>query len=709
MTKGSRTKKTSEKSRREALVSHLLEIVELGHRVLPYRPGSDEPSTSSCRKFVVRDPTDEEIRTMAEPEASALGMVLAWDIVAIVSRVDDDRVGKVIEDAFGDLLKELPMSRDGEHQTIFFRLPEFDSHRMVFRPRSGQDEEGPAAVTIHGVGSFVDIPSPQDPPDGPASAWTNPATAIDTIEPEEVPEWTWAAMDGLLEKLAQLDLDCVDIPFPDELFGLGKDLAVQAKWRVDEWFPLLDLPETERFAQGNWIAADSLGLSSPKWARKASRNGLTLRIRVSCYGTRIPGRRNHDPIDLVAAARGVSRRRAEAWLRYRLGIGRGIGWNIPVHERILVNLREVGVQTRFNLRDRCPEVRGGIWTNDWRRMNDHHLAWLQTALPERMIPKAELAPALRAIWCGREVDPLRDAFDLLPKWDGKERIRRIFTSLFQVSCSPDYAVAVFRSFMSSIMWMAYRPGHVHDRLPILIGGEGQARTALLRGLCPEPAMFTSSIPFTGNGRKPLASMHGKMIAEICLHTIGEASSATLHAVLSSDTAHPRMPVPGGPDDFPRLCGLIGTANDFRSLGTHLTSSPAMWPIPIEPGKSALRVQECVSGQWAQLWAEVRHDHSRGISSMDIPRKMLKVREQVVEGILEEADLLRSRIARYVRESGPGSRFTSEELLVDIGSRVDRASQMRVAACLKREHGFGEAVQESYNGERRKVWTVPEGI
>jgi len=695
------TQITSTQSGNQDRANRIRNLVTYGYRLAPSNPETGEPAVPTWSEFLTRDPTETEIEEMVQSESHGTGVVLAWDLVCMVFRKDDDAVRELIDDVFGQSLESLTIYQGDRHEMVFFLIKGCSFYRKVFRYQSGKDE-GDTALELLGPGNFVPIPMLGKGAYPTSEVWHSGQWTLEMLMTDDMLDFSEAKLDSLCEDLEKLGYDCDDTPLPDRLFGDPAELSTLALQRVDQWFPDLGLPETRQIAPHHWSAVEKLGLSSADRIDEVHPG----HIEVSRYGMRLEGKPEFDVIKLVAVVLGCSIQRAERWLRNRLGLGLEEDSDTLVHDRILAHLDVVGVETRYNVRWRRQELRGGFAGEYWQRRNDHHLAKIQMELPGPMVARGVVDQALKALRVGREVDPFLDYSDPLPEWDDQRRIEQIATLLFDGCCPPDYATAVIQSFLFSVMRMAHRPGHVQGFMPVLIGGEKAARTVLLKELCPEPSMFTNSISFTERGPKPLDSMVGKLIAEVDLHPFKGSAAVTLDAVILSDTAHPRMPDAGGPDDLPTYCGVFGSANDFKSLNADLTGNPNLWPIPVEARKSAFEVRDWVRKNRHQIWAEIKEGRASEMSFTDMPAKMFAMRDALAKHLLKGSDMLEWKIDREVPILKPGDKFTGKGMLRKLGVETTRSNEMRVAERLTKKHGFPEAKQEQFDGGRPMTWTVP---
>lgn len=676
-------------------------LARIGHRPVPIDPESKKPDFEDWEEFQLREPSDAEIERMSQMEPSATGIMLAWDMACLTQGVVSDSVRAAISSALGDKLEAAPSSLYGYR--MYFRAPTLRCSVMYFEARPDVSSK-PQKVMIQGPGYVIEIPSAVGESTRDQSEWVDPDRTLFTMAPEDLPELTEEDLESLRWEFDRIGFDCCKRTKSDWGTSPRMGIAELALMRADEWFPALGLPGTRKISPYHWTADDDRGLSDGEPVRE----GCDSHVRVFQYGIRIAGWRICDAVGLVERVRNCSRENAVMWLKDRLGMGRLYAHWEPTYVRLLYHTRNLGLAMQYDYRNRCPEISGGRFGADWQRMSDYHFSWLQVMVSgELEIKSADLNKALEAIWLINNVDPQRRLFESLPEWDGKPRINTILEDLLVADCPLDYAVAVLRSFMLSIMWMAYRPGHVHSFMPILTGGDRHARTALLQAMCREPGMFTNAIPFEQRGRKPLDSMVGKVIAEIDLDSFNWARTAILDAVLGSDTAHPMMPNPGGPDDLPRLCGLAGTSEHFKSLDGAITGNPNMWPISIATSKPWLEVQNWVRENRDQLWAEVKHHFDGGMSSMDMPAEMFATREKVVEQLLATRDPMLRKVDRLVRRKKSGIRYSTAELLQKIKVENSRSNQTRLGIYLQRRHGFPKPVQVTHEGRRQRLWTFPE--
>jgi len=381
----------------------------------------------------------------------------------------------------------------------------------------------------------------------------------------------------------------------------------------------------------------------------------------------------------------------------------------PVHERILARMTEIGVETRFNISTGYQEFRGGFVGKDWRPANDRITARILSDVPGRPIGIARGRQAFGTILCDREVIPQGEHLGNVPPTNDTTVYEELLKDRFIAECRPEYATAVLRSFMFSVARMNLRPGHAQEFLPVLMGSRRSAISALLRGLCPDPRWYTNSIPFAGRGRKPSEAMRGKMIGEVPLDELDSAAASTLDAVVTHDTAHPQMPVAGGPDDFPPLCGLIGTAFNLVSLDGGIKVNPHLLPVPIETELPDHEVEQWARENADRFWGLARNDHESGRLPADMLVETLEMREETVDRLRAGDELRYGSIERHVRSLAPGDQFSLAELFCAVEIPRRGGDDNLVADFLKKELGFEKSEQKRHNDKRTMVWTVPEEI
>jgi len=616
-----------------------------------------------------------------------------WDLEEAGEEDGKDRdVGYAIHVAFGDRQTHAPMVRWKGGRRILIRSSDSTFAGVRFRRPVGNGETC-RRVGILGRTKWIPVPPSIDPDTGEPCEFLDPDCTPFDVSAGDLPELTTEDLARLFDALERFRFRRIP-PAPSLLAGGMPGLEATALQRVDEWFPKLRLPKTERKEQGHWEAVARLKPSSGGGSDKRAEVTLTASntgITDSDGGTR-------DVITLVATVRRCSTEKAAAWLGYVLGIGRN-------QERLRQHMKLIELEARYNTRRRRREFRGGSFGADWKAGNDRLFARIQSDIPGPMIGREPLTRAFDAILYDREVDPVAEHLDHLPFPDrGPRRLMELPWRVLPAACPVDYAVAVFKSFLLSIMYMAYRPGHVQTDMPILIGDRERIST-LLRELCPDPQWFTDSPISRERGRKLSESLDGRMIAEVGgMKHLGKTSVAELRSALETH-ADPARARSAWQEDRPRLCALIGNETDFMSLPDEVRRSRKFWPVEVEVEMSREGIRDWARTNRDRLLSEIKISYLAGCLPRQVLLKFADTRDTLVRRYGKGHKPFEGRIDRHLGARKPNDAFTMEELFRECGIEFDKGNQNIAGAhltgggrCEKLQSGGGE-------DGRTPIWRV----
>jgi len=670
------------------------QLVRNHYKAVPVDPESGKPDVSSTNEFLKRLRTDRELVEMSKRNPRGVGMLLDSNVHCLAIDTDDREALFAIYSVFRHDLKRAPAVIGKGRFSILFRSSEPIASWTVERSKVGEGKVR-QPVRLLGRGRTVVLPPTIDPDTGKPFEWHDGNCTALGVRATDLPELTMDMVGKLLDGLERYGFRQVvrKSSLPD---GGLFDLERAALKRVDEWFPKLGLPQTRQVESGRWSGEARLGPNSEDSPTRRSRIGLT----VSQYEIRDSEGREHDALALVAAARLRSGVDAAAWLRYILGIG-------PNHERLRVHMEEIGLKARYNTRLRRQEFRRVSPEGTWQAGSDRLFAWVQSNIPGRVIGREPLKRAFDAILYDREVDPVREYLDARPLADDSpQRLDLMITKVVVARCRLDYAEAVIRSFLLSILYMACRPGHVQTDMPILIGSR-EGLSTLLEGLCPDPRLYTDAIRFGATGRKLADSLHGRMIAmlPVTKKSLGRTAFREVQAVLGHHTDQARVSGAVWPEDRPRLCGLIGFADDFGSLYEEIKTGRNFWPVQLDFGMLPAAIRDWTREHRDLLWAQIKIDYLAGRSPSDLLLNFINVRYFLVERYLKGARPIEGLIDRFIRTNGRGHEFTMEEMFLQCALENSKSNQALAANYLRHVLKFSPSVQRQYEGRLQKVWKI----
>ena len=208
---------------------------------------------------------------------------------------------------------------------------------------------------------------------------------------------------------------------------------------------------------------------------------------------------------------------------------------------------------------------------DGEPLTDQHVIDLTMEIEESMqIPWSQdhVRAALLHIAHRDEFSSLVEYLDSV-RWDGVNRVEYFFSDHYGCDKTP-YHAEVARVLFLSAAARAYRPGCKVDTVPVLIGLQGNGKSAGIAALCPNPEWFTDDIGNDLFAGKAGEGLQAKWLVELA--ELARVNRSTIEVVKSFVTRQVDRYRPSYgriPQDFPRTCIFIGTTNSdqpFQDLG-----------------------------------------------------------------------------------------------------------------------------------------------
>lgn len=229
-----------------------------------------------------------------------------------------------------------------------------------------------------------------------------------------------------------------------------------------------------------------------------------------------------------------------------------------------LNLSAITGSIGYNEIEAMPYVRGVLpWDSKgeirpWNNTDDSYLfALLQTQYGNTT--EKAMKHALTIVGNENRFNPVIDAMDALPTWDGKRRAGFLF-HWYLGADNNAYVRAVERLFLSGIIMRTFHPGAKFDYMPVLAGAQGIGKSTLARLLALSDEFFTDSL--AGIGKKEGAEIvQGRLIVEVAeLDAIKGKDLETVKAFISRMSDDYRVPYKERVERHPRRFVLIGTTN-----------------------------------------------------------------------------------------------------------------------------------------------------
>jgi predicted P-loop ATPase len=296
----------------------------------------------------------------------------------------------------------------------------------------------------------------------------------------------------------------------------------------------------------------------------------------------------------------------------------------------------------------------------------------------------------------RSFHPVRDYLERL-QWDGTVRAPSLFPTYFGAEAT-DYAEAIGRMFLVSMVARIFEPGCKADHMPVLEGIQGSLKSTACQILGGE--WFSDSLPEATEAKDAAQHLRGKWLLEVPeMHAMNRAEAAQLKAFITRRIERYRPSYGRREVIEPRQCTFIGTTNKDAYLRDE-TGGRRFWPLKT----TTIRVDHLARDR-DQLFAEAvtrYRDGEKWWPDKDFERDHI-MPEQAAR---YESDVWEEPVSNYLATK---TRVTVGEVAKEAvhieTPKTARADQNRITAIMeslgwKREHPTGGT---DYQGKR---WWVP---
>lgn len=251
-------------------------------------------------------------------------------------------------------------------------------------------------------------------------------------------------------------------------------------------------------------------------------------------------------------------------------------------------------------------------------------------------------------------DPIRQWFDALPQWDGKDHLTDF---LNRIPSMTEEQLGFMKTWMRSVTahWLGIDDEHGNETVPLLIGNQGCGKsTFCLRLLPPSLRQYYLDHFNLANKFDKEMALSGSLL--ICLDEIDQYKAgqmAELKQALSKVKVNGRKIYGKTIDERKRYASFIATSNNRHPL-KDLTGSRRYLTIEIPDGKLIDNQQEIAYEQfYAQLLHEVREEKMRYWFTNE---ETLRIQELNIP--YQESVDLEAMIDHFYRKPNPGERGNS---------------------------------------------------
>jgi predicted P-loop ATPase len=284
-------------------------------------------------------------------------------------------------------------------------------------------------------------------------------------------------------------------------------------------------------------------------------------------------------------------------------------------------------------------------------------------------------------------------------WDGVRRLADLFPVYFGSDAS-DYARAIGRMFLTSMVARIMSPGCKADHLPVIEGPQGTLKSSACAVLGGQ--WFSDALPDVTSGKDVSQHLRGKWLVEVSeMHAMSRAEATQLKAFITRSVERYRPSFGRKEVIEPRQCVFVGTTNRDTYLRDE-TGGRRFWPI-----RAGIIDVDALARDRDQLFAEsVAHYREGGRWWPDKEFERIHI-EPKQAARYESDDAWEETISGYLETH---DRVTVGEIARDALSietpRIGTADQRRITAAMqrigwRREHPEGKT---DWQGKR---WWVPK--
>ena len=397
------------------------------------------------------------------------------------------------------------------------------------------------------------------------------------------------------------------------------------------------------------------------------------------------------------------------------------------HERTMARaVKALGVELRYNLRTHRAEL--FQYSSDdtikhapvlkWITLTDRMEGRLRDQIAESfnyqttrgLVPmyfaKERWSMVLNAHLCSRERDPFLEWLDFRPDWDEHERLDSYLDDLFSAGDSP-LVRWVGQFLLLGPIRRAHEPGAQLAEMPVLVGGQGIGKSALLLNLFPpeHKIWFNDGLHLAADPKVRAEALLGRVLVEASeMAGSTKADLDSLKTFISrQDDGNIRLAFRRNPEPTPRRCIIVGTTNRLDALPNDPTGNRRFVPINLSPATQA--VEPYLAEHRDQLWAEALTRHAAGVNPK-LPRDLMtpaalaaetcRNRDVMIEDALDALSPdFKGTLAEFAHKIGLLSSH-------DAGAKLSMRDSKRLSAAMT-VRGYVKR-QVMIGGVKRREWS-----
>lgn len=232
------------------------------------------------------------------------------------------------------------------------------------------------------------------------------------------------------------------------------------------------------------------------------------------------------------------------------------------------------------------------------------------------------------------------------KWDGIERLERVFVNYFGAEDNK-YIRAVARKSLVAAVTRVMQPGTKFDNMVIISGAQGIGKSTFFATLGGD--WFSDSLS-TFEGKEAAELIQGVWIVEVGeLSGMSKSETNTVKQFLSKTEDIYREAYGRRTARFARKCVFFGTTNDNEYLRDP-TGGRRFWPVDAEPSRVTKSVFNDLPKERDQIWAEAFFYWQLG-EKLHLP-KNIEAMARLVQEEHREVSIKTGMVREFVEKEVP---------------------------------------------------------
>ena len=278
---------------------------------------------------------------------------------------------------------------------------------------------------------------------------------------------------------------------------------------------------------------------------------------------------------------------------------------------------------------------------------------------------------------------------------------RWLADLFTWESHPELVTWVGRYLFLAPIQRAFVPGIKLDETPVLIGPQGCGKSALTKGLVPDPAWHSDAVDFAARDRELVESMQGRVVIELGeMAGVGRRELSTLKAFLTrTDDGQHRMAYARHAVEAPRRCIFVGTAN-AASLPNDPTGNRRFVAIQTKDKRATCRVETYMDAHRDTLYAAALARFTFEGWTANLPYALAEAQGRANEAARVGDEMVEEIVAEYLAKA---KELTLERVVQEVTERcLGNASPAPQFKRRWKRKGW-KARRLFRDGRQRRVW------